>query len=110
NQELVDELVSLSQAHGILTPYTSFLADENVNLSERRANALRASESAAMQLSVIDGAAAFHLREQKGQFQNAAQAQVIPELAPNVVRQVGQKAFFKKNRIWQDSTVTAEQA
>ena len=29
NDELVKELVTLSQRHGILTPYTSFLADEN---------------------------------------------------------------------------------
>ncbi|MCA8991465.1 MAG: VWA domain-containing protein [Planctomycetaceae bacterium] len=28
NQELVDELIALSTKHGILTPYTSFLADE----------------------------------------------------------------------------------
>jgi Ca-activated chloride channel family protein len=30
NQELVNELVALSTKHGILTPYTSFLADETV--------------------------------------------------------------------------------
>jgi Ca-activated chloride channel family protein len=30
NDELVKELVALSTKHGILTPYTSFLADENV--------------------------------------------------------------------------------
>ncbi len=30
NQELVNELVALSTRHGILTPYTSFLADETV--------------------------------------------------------------------------------
>jgi Ca-activated chloride channel family protein len=29
NEELMEELVSLSIQHGILTPYTSFLADEN---------------------------------------------------------------------------------
>ena len=32
NKELIDELVSLSTKYGILTPYTSFLADENVPL------------------------------------------------------------------------------
>ena len=31
--ELVDEIVRLSTAHGIMTPYTSFLADENTNLA-----------------------------------------------------------------------------
>ena len=31
NDELVKELVALSTKHGILTPYTSFLADENAS-------------------------------------------------------------------------------
>jgi len=30
NDELIKELVTLSTQHGVLTPYTSFLADENV--------------------------------------------------------------------------------
>ena len=112
NQELVDELVSLSQRYGILTPYTSFLADENVNLSARRDNAAFAARSAAEQLSVVAGSAGFVLREQKGQFQNATNIQVsaAPSSSTKVVQQVGQKAFFKKDRLWQDSTVTAEQA
>jgi hypothetical protein len=32
NEELVKELVALSTKHGILTPYTSFLADEKHEL------------------------------------------------------------------------------
>src|SRR5690606_2457526 len=38
NQELVDELVALSTRHGILTPYTAFLADETTSLHDRAAN------------------------------------------------------------------------
>jgi Ca-activated chloride channel family protein len=34
NDELVNELVELSKRHGILTPYTSFMADENTNLHD----------------------------------------------------------------------------
>ncbi|MHC4986696.1 MAG: VWA domain-containing protein, partial [Planctomycetota bacterium] len=33
SNEVVDEMVALSLKHGILTPYTSFLADENTNLA-----------------------------------------------------------------------------
>ncbi|HEV3416658.1 MAG TPA: VWA domain-containing protein, partial [Pirellulales bacterium] len=29
NQELVNELIALSRRHGVMTPYTSFMADEN---------------------------------------------------------------------------------
>jgi Ca-activated chloride channel family protein len=35
NNELVDELVALSTKYGLLTPYTSFLADERVPLHAR---------------------------------------------------------------------------
>ncbi len=38
NKELLDELVKLSTTHGILTPYTSFLADENTVLTDASSN------------------------------------------------------------------------
>lgn len=34
HQELIDELVALSKKYGILTPYTAFLADEQVDLND----------------------------------------------------------------------------
>ncbi len=45
SKELVDELVSLSTHYGLLTPYTSFLADETVSLHDRAENNRRAGES-----------------------------------------------------------------
>ena len=45
NKELTDELVALSLKHGILTPYTSFLADENTVLTARNENANRATSN-----------------------------------------------------------------
>ncbi len=45
NSELVSELVELSKKHGIMTPYTSFLADERVNIADRDSVRLRATES-----------------------------------------------------------------
>jgi Ca-activated chloride channel homolog len=114
NQELVDELVALSQRYGILTAYTSFLADENVNLSAVRANVAAASGFIANQLTVTAGPAAFVERDQKSQFQGATVAAAAPVAPPparaQALKQVGQKAFFRKDKIWQDSTVTAEQA
>ncbi|MHB8901394.1 MAG: VIT and vWA domain-containing protein, partial [Thermoguttaceae bacterium] len=43
NKELIDELVGLSTRHGILTPYTSFLADENTRLDDLATNASTAT-------------------------------------------------------------------
>lgn len=115
NQELVDELVSLSQRHGILTPYTSFLADDNVSLSATRDNGATASRSVAQQISVTGGAAGFAQRELKGQFQTAVTVQasappLVLQGGQQALQQVGQKAFFLKGQVWQDSAVTAEQA
>ncbi|MGD9648519.1 MAG: VIT domain-containing protein, partial [Pirellulales bacterium] len=45
NEELIKELVALSTRHGILTPYTSFLADENVQLGAVADNAAVAGDS-----------------------------------------------------------------
>ena len=44
NDELVRELVELATRHGILTPYTSFMADENVKIHDFAANSTRAEE------------------------------------------------------------------
>ncbi len=111
NSELVDELVGLSTKFGILTPYTSFLADENVRLTSRRDNVRAAAESAAIQLNAVEGAAGFNLRDQKSKFQQATTMNApAPAVPSGAVKQIGQKAFFKKDRVWQDSTVTTEQA
>jgi Ca-activated chloride channel family protein len=109
NPELIEELVGLSQRFGILTPYTSFLADENVNLSAVRENASRARQFADSQLSVVAGSAGVDQRVFKGKLQNAAQAAPVAS-ERREMQQVGQKTFFKKQGLWQDSTITAAQA
>ena len=48
NQELMDELLKLAKEHGILTPYTSFLADDSVALNDASNNRLAASNFDAM--------------------------------------------------------------
>jgi Ca-activated chloride channel family protein len=55
SKELTDELVALSTRYGLLTPYTSFLADERTNLHARAENLGRAAVSL-NQLSEVGGA------------------------------------------------------
>ena len=45
NQELVDEIVRLSRDYGIMTPYTSFLADEGVKLADAPAVRYKAAQT-----------------------------------------------------------------
>ncbi|MFP6769389.1 MAG: VWA domain-containing protein, partial [Planctomycetaceae bacterium] len=70
NQELIDELVRLSIDHGIMTPYTSFLADEGVGLAAR-GNADRASDLAKRELDKSNGRSGFAQRRIKGRLQRA---------------------------------------
>ena len=73
NEELVNELVALATEHGILTPYTSFLADETSDVRDVAGNRGRAFE-AADALSVSSGQFGFAQRGEKLSLQTASQA------------------------------------
>ncbi|MCC6124071.1 MAG: VWA domain-containing protein [Pirellulales bacterium] len=73
NDELVRELVELATRHGILTPYTSFMADENVRIHDFAANSAIARERL-LALSESGGQAGAGQRAYKGSLQQANQA------------------------------------
>ncbi|MBX7165587.1 MAG: VIT and VWA domain-containing protein [Pirellulales bacterium] len=119
NEELIKELVELSTRHGILTPYTSFLADESTALEDVSANAstaryhLRSLEEAA-------GEGGFSQRAAKLGLQNAAAAPASGEarffaaerdeaVAVQAVRNIGAKSFFQRGGRWIDSTASETQ-
>jgi Ca-activated chloride channel family protein len=70
SRELTDELLALSTRYGILTPYTSFLADERVPLYTRLEHRDRLNESLG-QLREVQGAIGVGQRDNKS-FYNAA--------------------------------------
>ena len=77
NKELIEELVALSTRHGILTPYTSFFADENTRLHDTATNVRRAGERLnAMKES--SGYGGFAQRSYKGSLQRSEQAAKSP--------------------------------
>ncbi len=75
NDELVKELVRLATKHGILTPYTSFMADENTNIHDLAANSERTRDNLRM-LGRASGASGFGQRRYKGAMQKAQIANV----------------------------------
>ena len=89
NEELVKELVDLSTRHGIMTPYTSFLAEEDVELARRDENRMRATELSG-QLAETEGENAFNQRATKNALQFAdspAEAKSLPPFgAPSTPR------------------------
>jgi Ca-activated chloride channel family protein len=76
NRELVDELVALSTKYGILTPYTSFLADERVQIHALGENRQRTGQ-ALQSLSAVGGQAGVILREDKQALMQAPRAPVV---------------------------------
>jgi len=79
NKELIEELVKLSAKYGLMTPYTSFLADEGVPLRFTRQNFDRAGESL-RDLDAVSGQAGVAQRELKQMYQQAPRASA-PALA-----------------------------
>jgi Ca-activated chloride channel family protein len=81
NDELVNELVALATEHGILTPYTSFLADETSEVRDLAANRGRALHEVEA-LSESSGRYAFSQREAKLSLQSASQAPAAAASGP----------------------------
>jgi Ca-activated chloride channel family protein len=131
NDELVEELVKLATRHGILTPYTSFLADEETELGDMAANVHRAGRRLG-ELSKASGLGGFSQRAMKGSFQRANQAPSAPQSrraamgavgglqfeaeagkelrqAGRTIRNIGNRAFYHRDGQWVDSTVTEAQ-
>lgn len=97
NEEMVKELVDLSTKHGILTPYTSFLADETMRpLAD--AGAVRRAGESLRELDRADGLGGVAQRAEKGRFQNAqnagAAAKSLPAASGPAVGGLGGGAGF----------------
>lgn len=76
NKELTDELVELSKKYGILTPYTSFLADEGVNLHAAGEQQVRAG-LALERLSELNGISGVAQRDLKARYRNADRGNAV---------------------------------
>lgn len=74
NEELIKELISLSLAHGIMTPYTSFLADETSAGRELSANIRTADERLSSLQESAEGQSGFELRRAKQVFRGLDRA------------------------------------
>ncbi len=97
NRELTDELVALSGKYGILTPYTSFLADERVQLHAVRANVDRAHLSLEA-LSEVSGNFGVSQRRAKQEMLQAARAPAAGAQEGELVeKSLGGGAAFRFN-------------
>ncbi|MBQ2788353.1 MAG: hypothetical protein IJE97_01855, partial [Thermoguttaceae bacterium] len=72
NDELMNELLELSKKHGIMTPYTAFLADDSVALDATAENARRAAGNFKTLASQTSNRSGFAQRSLKQSFRGAA--------------------------------------
>jgi len=125
NDELIKELVALSTKHGILTPYTSFLADDTATIQElaqAQQGAGRANRIATenlRQLDEADGIAGFAQRAEKNALRGTMRpaAPSVPfgggaggaryraidsdeEQSVATVRQLGKETVYRRGQLW----------
>ncbi|MEX0936664.1 MAG: VIT domain-containing protein [Pirellulales bacterium] len=136
NEELVNELVRLATKNGILTPYTSFIADENRDRDDLARLGREAGERTELLLQLSEGQSAFEQRRAKALYRQSdlPSLEAAPAgadafggfggrartffydavegkpVAVNTVRTVGSKTFFVKDGRWIDSAVSSEQS
>jgi len=84
NKELIDELVALSTKYGIMTPYTSFLADERTRLHDRTANRGEATVRL-RDLDVVAGSSGVQQRGAKRYYQDASRPSEPNESLASIV-------------------------
>jgi Ca-activated chloride channel family protein len=104
-EEWVDAIVDLSVRYGIITPYTSFLIDEDDILTEEgRDEAGEAMRTATPAPAV--GAPAAERAEKEGDLydsESVGGGEALPEEAAQVVRLVGSKTFLLQGGVWIDT-------
>ncbi|MHC4820933.1 MAG: hypothetical protein ACYTDX_04340, partial [Planctomycetota bacterium] len=116
-RELVDEIVRLSTEFGVLSEYTAFLATEGTDLSNFNDNVTAAGENldrravrtrwgkAAVNQSLNN----WHAKSQKGlNLKNGYLDAEMNERQVEGVRQVSDRAYFKRGANWVDSRLASQ--
>jgi Ca-activated chloride channel homolog len=113
SRELVDSVVSLSVRYGIITPYTSFLIEEDDIFSQPGALMLEEAAEALAAPAMVSGEAAVDRAAVEGDMAAAeaplpmatmvvSEAGSITQARP-VVQTVGNRTFFLRGGVWVDS-------
>ncbi len=102
-KEWVDAVIDLSVRYGIITPYTSFLIQEDVFTEAGREEA--AEQLRAMPVPPAVGGNAVDLAQEQAELRDMGGAGGVPmpQEAVQVVRQAGSKTFFLREGVWTDA-------
>ena len=114
-REWIDGVIALSVQYGIITPYTSFLIEDEDILSADILTEEGKEEAAekllAMPTVAAQGAPAVEMADEQAEMRSAESAGggMMPESAAQVVRLVGNKAFMLQDGVWTDTGFDASQ-
>ncbi len=107
DRELVDEIVDLAVRYGIVTPYTSFLVQEDVDVLSPTARSRIANEAYAAQQAApapMAGAAAVDRSMDEA---GLRKAETVMGTEQAEVKAVSDKTFVLRNGVWIDTTFDA---
>jgi len=109
-REWVDAIVELSVRYGIITPYTSFLIEDEDILTAEGQDAA-AEKFLAMPTAPAVGAPAVEMADEQSNMRGAESAGgwAMPHEAAQVVRLVGSKTFVLQNDVWTDTAFDPSQ-
>jgi len=110
-EEWVDAVVDLSVRYGIITPYTSFLIEEDDILTQSGRDEV-AEEFMERPAEAQSGEAAVEKADNEAQLRGAesAGAPAIPEGAAQTVQIIGRKAFVLQRGVWTDTAFDPSRA
>lgn len=121
SQELVDEVVRISTKYGIITPYTSFLIREDVNLQDRQAHAREAEGRMMKAYAKPAGEPATLLAASKDGLRRADKAQgggmggaaryeneEGKQVEVQTIKIVGRRTFYLRQGVWQEADLPAK--
>ncbi|MFN3918516.1 MAG: VIT domain-containing protein [Flavobacteriales bacterium] len=118
NEEMVAELTKLSKDHGILTPYTAFLAREDMVLADDR-ELINHTRSGLSQLNEVRGESANIIRsENQALMKSAAPAGYVSNNkkyadqaggSVSNMNNIGNKTFYKQKNQWVDVEVSEKE-
>ncbi len=103
-REWVDAIVELSVRYGIITPYTSFLIEEE-DILTREGQDAAAEKILAMPTAPAVGAPAVEMADEEANLRGAESAGggMMPHEVAQVVRLVGSKTFVLQDGVWTDT-------
>jgi len=113
DEEMITELVKLSKKYGIITPYTSFLAQEHTDLTNTQALRFESSKDL-KKLETTSGASANEIRAYKNKLKMSptendnwtADDMLSEESVHHKMKVIGVKTFYFKENYWLDGDIS----